>query len=145
MFPPNPIFKCFSQKTRIGADSPDIFGFLISQIFQFCLFSSLSLCGFSSLCSSSVSALAAFDDCISHNASDQLYSTDCVIVTRDNVVDLIRIAVGVYDCNDRDVLLLCLCNSDALLAGVNDEQCTRQLLHILDTAQELLQLFNLQL
>ena len=33
---------------------------------------------------------------------------------------------------------------DALLAGVNDEQCTRELVHLLDTAQELLQLLDLE-
>ena len=90
-------------------------------------------------------ALLAFQNSVSHSASDQLDSADSVVVAGDDVVDLIGIAVGINDSNNGDVQLAGLGDSDALLVGVNDEHSLRQSLHVLDAAQVLVQLGHLEL
>ena len=88
-----------------------------------CIYELLSVLSGSSLLFSSVcGALLSGDDSVSHSAGDELYCSDSVVVAGDNVVDLVRIAVGVNDSNNRDTELLSLSYCDLLLAGVNDEQ-----------------------
>ena len=48
-------------------------------------------------------------------------SADSVVVTGDDVVDIVGIAVGINDSHNRDTQLLGLGHSDLLLAGINDE------------------------
>ena len=89
----------------------------------------LGLCSsfFGLLSSSAHTALTAFDDSVSHSTCDELNSADSVVVARDNVVNLVRIAVGIYDCNDRNTELLSFGNSNSFLSRVNNEQCAREL------------------
>src|SRR5699024_5789164 len=47
-------------------------------------------------------ALLAFQNSVRHGLGNQLDRADRVVVARDHVVDLVRIAVGVNDCNNRD-------------------------------------------
>ena len=60
---------------------------------------------------------------------NQLDGADCVVVARDDVIDLVRVAVGIDDSDDRNAQLLGFANSDFLLSRVNDEQRARQLVH----------------
>ena len=65
---------------------------------------------------------------------------DGVVVTRDRVVDLVGIAVGVQDRDDRDVQLDGLADGQVLLVGVDDPDGRGHLLHVPDTAERPLEL-----
>ena len=65
-----------------------------------------------------IGALVAFLNGIGHGRSNQADGTDGVIVCRNDIVDLIRVAVGINDRNDGDVQLACLGNGVVLLARV---------------------------
>ena len=69
----------------------------------FCSFC-FSLCNF--FCYVSLT-LSCFDDSVSHSACNKLNCTDSVIVTGDYIVDLIGIAVCIYDSYYGDTELLC--------------------------------------
>ncbi len=62
-------------------------------------------------------ALLAFQNSVSHGLGDQLDSADSIVVARDYVVDLVRIAVGINDSYDRDTQLASLCDRVLLLGG----------------------------
>ena len=68
----------------------------------------------------SVGALTAFLHGVGHGGSDQADGANRVVVRGDDVVDLVRVAVGVDDGDDRDVQLAGLSDGVVLLAGVND-------------------------
>src|SRR5699024_3674188 len=85
------------------------------------------------------------DTGVSHGAGNQADSADRVVVAGYNIADLIGIAVGIYDGHDREAQLVGLGDSNVLLAGINDKQRTGELVHVLDTAHELLQLLDLEL
>ena len=70
-------------------------------------------------------ALLAFQNGVRHGLGDQLDRADGVVVAWDDIVDLVRIAVGVNDRNDRDTQLASLGNRVLLLAGVDHEQRAR--------------------
>src|SRR5690606_13406230 len=68
-----------------------------------------------------------------------------VVVTRDGVGDLVGVAVGVENCDDRDAKLLRLVDREVLLLGVDHPERRRRLGHVADTAKSLLQLLELAL
>lgn len=88
-------------------------------------------------------ALLALDHGVGHHGGDELDGADGVIVAGDGVVDLVGIAVGIDDGDDRDAQNAGLLHGDALLARIDDEQRARQLLHLADAAQILQQLLAL--
>ena len=63
-------------------------------------------------------------------AGNQLHGADGVVVAGDDVIDLIGIAVGVHDGHDRDAQRAGLAHGDMLLAGIDHEQRTGELLHL---------------
>ena len=67
-------------------------------LFCFCLFSS-SFCSFLF----GILSLTAFQNGICHGGGDQADCADCVVVCGDDVINFIRIAVGINDSNDGDV------------------------------------------
>ena len=67
-------------------------------------------------------------------------AADGVVVARDLVVDLVGVAVGVEDRDDRDVQLAGLADGDVLLLGVHDPDGAGHLLHVADTAEGALEL-----
>ena len=67
-------------------------------------------------------------------------AADRVVVARDLVVDLVRVAVGVEDRDDRDAQLAGLADGDVLLLGVDDPDGAGHLLHVADTAEGALEL-----
>src|SRR5690606_36466400 len=86
--------------------------------------------------------VAAADHGISHGAHVQLDGTDGVVVTRDDVVDAFRAAVGIDDADDRNAQLVGFGDGDALVVDVDHEQRVRQAAHVLDAAQAAIQLFQ---
>src|SRR3954451_10140114 len=66
-----------------------------------------------------------------------------VVVARDDVVDVLRVAVRVDDGHHRDVELLRLFDRDVLLLRVDDEERVRQAVHLANADQVLLKLFTL--
>ena len=66
-----------------------------------------------------------------------------VIVARDDVVDVVRRAVGVDDRDDRDAELLGLVDRDLFVADVDHEQHVGQRIHFLDAAEAALELVAL--
>ena len=85
----------------------------------------------------------SFLDGVGHGRGNQANGADGVIVGRDHIVDLVRIAVGVNDRDDGDVQLAGFGDGIVLLARVNDEQGAGELLHVLHAAEILLELFHL--
>ena len=77
---------------------------------------------------------------VGNDAGEQRYRADRVIVTRDRVVNIVGVAVGVEDGNNRNTELLRLVNSEVLLVGVNHPYRRRGAGHVADTAKGLLQL-----
>ena len=67
-------------------------------------------------------------------------AADRVVVAGDDVVDLVRVAVGVDEADDRDLELARLLDDDRLLAGVDHEDGGRQAVHAADAAEVLLEL-----
>ena len=65
---------------------------------------------------------------------------DRVVVARDDVVDAVRVAVGVDQADDRDAQALGLAHGDRLGLEVDDEHRVRDARHVLDAAQVGLQL-----
>ena len=69
---------------------------------------SLCLCRSLSLCLNSVAAVSALDNSVSNSACNKLYGTDSVVVTGNNIVNLVRVAVCVNNSYDRQTKLCCL-------------------------------------
>src|SRR5699024_2568258 len=88
-------------------------------------------------------SLAALLNSGGDDGGQQVCRTDRVVVARNRVLDLVRVAVGVQDGDNRDAQLLRLGDSDVLLVGVNDPHCRRDLGHVGDAAQDTLQLLAL--
>ena len=85
-----------------------------------------------------------FNDGVGHSGGDQLDSADSIIVAGNNIVNLIRIAVGIYDSDNGDAQLVRFSNSDLLLAGIDNEHSSGQLVHILNAAEVFLELLDLE-
>src|SRR5690606_2344879 len=71
-----------------------------------------------------------------------LDSTDGVVVTRDNVVDTVRVGDGIHDTNNRNTQLVGFLNGNALVINVDYEQHVRQAAHVFDTTDRTLQLLH---
>ncbi|AMO50498.1 Hypothetical protein AKI40_4121 [Enterobacter sp. FY-07] len=82
----------------------------------------------------------AFTNGSSNGIQVQANSTDCVIVTRDNEVNAVRIGVGINDSKYRDTQVVCFFDCDVLVVSVDNEQSVRQTAHVFDTAQAVFQL-----
>lgn len=82
----------------------------------------------------------ALGDGVGDHAGEQGDGADRVVVARDLVVDLVGVAVGVEDRDDRDVQLARLTDRDVLLLGVDDPDGAGNLRHLADTTEGLLQL-----
>ncbi len=77
--------------------------------------------------------------------SDQPDGTDSVIVGGDDVIDRIWVTVGVYHRNDRDTQLIRLSHRSGFAIYVNHKQQIRELAHLLNAAESLIQLLDLPL
>ena len=86
----------------------------------------------------------AGDEALGHGVGDhagqQRDGADGVVVARDRVVDVVRVAVGVEDADDRDAQLLGFVDREVFLLGVDDPDGRRGALHVADTAEGLLEL-----
>jgi len=87
--------------------------------------------------------LHALEARIGEARGDQLDRTDGIVVRGDDEVDLVGIAVGVGDGDDRDVEFAALTDRDVLVVRVDDEDRRGHAVHGLDAAQELLELLAL--
>src|SRR4029079_18958487 len=87
----------------------------------------------------------AFGNRVGHHAGEQAHRADRVVVSRDRVVDLVGVAVGVEDRYDRDVELARLGDGDVLLLRVHEPDGTGHPGHVADAAERLLQLVLLAL
>ena len=89
------------------------------------------------------------DESLGHSVGDdpreQTYRADGVVVTRNRVGELVGVAVGVEDADNRDAQLLGLIDSEVLLLGVNNPERARRLLQVADTAEALVKLVELAL
>ena len=82
----------------------------------------------------------AFTNGSSYSAQVQANSTDCVVVTRDNEVNTVRIGVGINDSEYRDTQGVSFFDCDVLVVCIDYEQRVWQAAHIFDTAQAVFQL-----
>src|SRR5699024_10793822 len=89
------------------------------------------------------SALVRLNNSVCHLGNDQFYSADSVVISRDHIVKLLRIAVCVSDTDQRDSQCVSLLHTDSLFLRVNDEDRIRQSLHLFDPANVLLLLLPL--
>ena len=74
---------------------------------------------------------------VGDHPGEQGDGADRVVVARDLVVDLVRVAVGVQDRDDRDVQLVRLADGDVLLLGVDDPHRAGDPRHVADAAEGL--------
>src|SRR5215470_3450030 len=89
--------------------------------------------------------LGAEDRGVGDLRREELDRADRVVVPRDDVVDEVGVAVGVGHRDDRDLELARLGDGDVLLVRVDDEDRARELAHVLQAAQRLLELVVLAL
>src|SRR5688500_14595688 len=82
----------------------------------------------------------ALGEGVGDHAGEDGDAADGVVVARDLVVDLVGVAVGVEDRDDRDVELARLADGDVLLLGVHDPDGAGHLRHVADTAEAALEL-----
>ncbi len=82
----------------------------------------------------------AVGDGVRDDPGQQRDGADRVVVARDLVVDLVRVAVGVEDGDDRDVELARLVDREVLLLRVDDPDGAGHPGHVTDSAEGLLQL-----
>ena len=75
--------------------------------------------------------------------TDDFYGSRRVVVSRDDVVDIRGIAIGVHNSEDGDTEALSFSYCDVLLHYVYDEESVRQLVHISDRAERKLELSTL--
>src|SRR5699024_614062 len=68
---------------------------------------------------------------------------DRVVVSGDDVVQLLGITVGIADADQRDAQSVSLLYTDSFLLGIYNEDSVRQSLHLFDAAQVLLQFLHL--
>ena len=68
-----------------------------------------------------------------------LIDRDGVIVAWNKIINSVRVAVGIGDCDDRDIQFLRLTDGNGLLARINHEDHTRQIPHVFDSADIALQ------
>lgn len=87
----------------------------------FILFCNTLFLFFSSL-GSLLLSLSAFNNSVSHSAGNKFYGTYSVIVSGNNVIDIVGIAVCINYSNDRNAKLFSFRNSDLFLTRVNHEQ-----------------------
>ena len=73
---------------------------------------------------------------------DEGDSSHRVIVARNCVINLSRIAVRINDCNNRDTKSLGFCDCNLLFFNIDNEQNLRQLFHFLDATEEFVQTLN---
>ncbi len=83
-------------------------------------------------------ALICLDHGICHFGNDQLYGSDCIIVTGNDVIQLLRITVGIADTDQGNAKRMSLLYSDSLLLGIYNKDSIGNSGHVLDTAQVLL-------
>ena len=87
-----------------------------------------------------LTTLVAFDDGISDDACHERDRADRVVVARDDVVDLIRVGIGIGQTDDRDLQPARLGDRDRLALGVDDEERPRQFAHLAHAGEVLLEL-----
>ena len=71
----------------------------------FVVFLLLDGCLFGSCLLGELLALVALDDGVSDDGRDELDRADSVVVTRDDIISVVRVAVGVDDSDDRNAEL----------------------------------------
>ena len=67
---------------------------------------------------------------IGNCTTDQLNSTNRIVIARNRIINRIRITVGVNDSDYRDTQTVSLGNGNRLTVDIHDEQGTRGLLHV---------------
>src|SRR5699024_6819675 len=82
----------------------------------------------------------AVGDRIGDDTGQQRDRADGVVVARDLVVDLVGVAVGVEDRDDRQIELARLVDGEVLLLRVDDPHGGGHLRHVADAAEGLLEL-----
>src|SRR5690606_26991944 len=98
---------------------------------------------FDELVSAASAVLTTTQHCIGHSAQIELYGTDGVIITGDDVVNAFRAAVSIDNADHRNAQLVGFADGDALVIDVDDEHGVRQTAHILDTTQAAIQFFQI--
>src|SRR4029079_13460363 len=84
-------------------------------------------------------------DGVRDDPRQQADGADRVVVARDREVDLVGVAVGVEDADDRDAQLARLFDGQVLLLGVDHPDRGRRTAHLADAAQGALELVALAL
>src|SRR5580704_18521362 len=80
---------------------------------------------------------ATRDDGVSHTGGEQPDRSKGVVVARNDVVDLVRVAIRVDDADDGNLQLARLVDGDLLVLGVDDEDRVGQAAHAADTVEVL--------
>ena len=94
-------------------------------------------------CSAAATGHQAVSHSIGDNAGQEAHGADCVIVSGDGVVDIIRIAIRVNNTDNRNIELTCFQNSNSFFFRIDDENGTRKLFHGFDPAKEFFQFLNI--
>src|SRR5450756_828332 len=84
-------------------------------------------------------AFASLDEGTGHERGDETERPDCIIVCRNLVVDLVRVAVGVDDGDHRNAKHMCFLDGAMLLVGVDDIDGAGKAFHGTKTAEQLAQ------
>src|SRR5437764_553074 len=87
--------------------------------------------------------LLAGGDAVRDHTDDQVARPDRVVVARNDIVGLVRIAVRVDECDDRQAEPPRLADRELLLPAIDDEDSVRLLLHIGHAAEVLVELLEL--
>ena len=87
--------------------------------------------------------MSAFNAGVGNKRGDELDGADRVVVSRDRVSDVVRIAVRVQDRNHWNLQPLRFLHGQVFDAGVEDEDGSWHAAHVLDAAQILLELDDL--
>ena len=89
--------------------------------------------------------LNALNRCICNRLDKHSYRPNRIVVTRNNIVDAIRVTVGVNDTDYWDAELVGLCNGNTLMVNVNNKNDIGQPAHIFDTTEADLELVKIAL
>src|SRR3712207_1557583 len=87
--------------------------------------------------------LKTFGNGLAASTEDNLNAVLSIVVGRDNVVDIVRVRVGIDDTEHRNTKAVSLVYCDVLLHYVDSEECRRQTCKVGNRTQVLLELSTL--
>mmetsp|Transcript_4214 Transcript_4214/g.13403 ORF Transcript_4214/g.13403 Transcript_4214/m.13403 type:complete len:117 (+) Transcript_4214:105-455(+) len=90
-------------------------------------------------------AFATRNYSVSSGIQVKLNCADCIIVTRNDVINTIWVRVSIHNTNNWNTQVACFCDSNVLVVCIDYKDSVRQAAHIFDTAKAVFKLFHFTL